>query len=92
MCGFGLCSCLRHGNINQTQCLKSYTRLKGTVTNRDMEKYIINVLHIWKTLVPGLRMLGVAHVEYVHYHPVDDIYLAINLGMEGSRLGELGVQ
>jgi len=37
-------------------------------------------------------MLGVVHVEYVHYHPIEDLCLAISLGMEGSRIGELGVQ
>jgi len=26
-------------------------------------------------------MLGVVHMEYVHYHPVDDLCLAISLRM-----------
>lgn len=57
-----------------------------------MERFIVTVLHIWKTLILGLRMLGVVHVECVHYHPIDSLRLAISVGMEDSRFGELGVQ
>jgi len=60
--------------------------------SREMERFIITVLHILKNLILGSRMLGVIHVEYVHYHPIEDLRLAINLGMEGSRLSELGVK
>lgn len=49
-----------------------------------MERSIITALHLWKTLILGSRMLGVVHVEYGHYHPIDNLHLAISLGMEGS--------
>ena len=57
-----------------------------------MDIFIVTVLHIWNTLIPCSRMLGVVHVEYVHYHPIEDLYLSISLGMGGIRLGELSVQ
>jgi hypothetical protein len=37
-------------------------------------------------------MLGIVHVQDMHDHPVDDLGLAIRLGVEGSGFGELGVQ
>ena len=92
MCGFCLCSRIRHENINQTQWLKSHTHLKGTVTSQVMESSIINVFHIGKNLIRSSRMLGVVHVEYVHYHHIDDLRPTISLGMECSQFGELGVQ
>ena len=92
MCGFFLCSRVRHGNINQTQWLKSYTHLKGIAASLAMEISFITMLHIRKTLILVSWMLGVVHAEYVHYHHVDDLCLAISLGMECGRLGELGVQ
>lgn len=92
MCGFFLRSHMRHANINQTQWLKSETHLKGTTTSQAMESYIITMLHTWKTLIPGLRMFGGLHAEYVHYHPIDDLCLNNNLRMEGSWFCELVVQ
>jgi len=61
MCGLYLCSCMRHGNINQTQWLKSQTHFKGTAVTQAMESYAIIVSHIRKDLIPGLWMLGVVH-------------------------------
>ena len=57
-----------------------------------MERSIIIVSYIGKNLILGSWMLGVLHVEYVHYHPIDDLCLDIILGMEGSELGELSLQ
>ena len=37
-------------------------------------------------------MLGVVHAEYVHYHPINELRLAISLGMEGNQLDDFGVQ
>jgi hypothetical protein len=37
-------------------------------------------------------MLGIVHVKYMNDHHVDDLGLAICLGVEGSEFGELGVQ
>jgi hypothetical protein len=52
---------------------------------------IVAMLNIGKTLIPGVRVLGIVHVQDVHDHLVDDLGLAIRLGVEGSGLGELGV-
>jgi len=51
-----------------------------------MESSIINVLHIWKTLIPCLRMLGVVHVEYLQYHLIDDLCLDIIWGWKAIDL------
>jgi hypothetical protein len=53
---------------------------------------ILVVLNIGKTLIPGVGVLVILHVKYLHDHLVDDLSLAIHLGVEGSGLGELGVQ
>jgi len=37
-------------------------------------------------------VLRIVHAHDVHDHLVDDLGLAIHLGVEGSGLGELGVQ
>jgi hypothetical protein len=41
---------------------------------------------------PRCGVLVIVHAQDVHDHPVDDICLAIHLGMEGSRLGQRDVQ
>jgi hypothetical protein len=53
---------------------------------------IVVVLNIGKTLIPGFGVLGILHAQDVHDHQVDDLSLSILLGVEGSGLGELGVQ
>jgi hypothetical protein len=53
---------------------------------------IVVVLNIGKTLIPCARVLGILHAQDMHNHLVDDLGLAIHLGMEGSGFGELGVQ
>jgi len=58
--------------------------LERDYNNRAMERYVITMLDLWKTLTLDSRMLGVVHAEYVHYHPIDDLHLAINLETEGS--------
>jgi hypothetical protein len=37
-------------------------------------------------------MLRVVQVKDVHNHLIDNLYLAISLGLEGSGFSELGVQ
>ena len=37
-------------------------------------------------------MLGIVHAQDMHDHHVDDLGLAIRLGVEGHGFGELGVQ
>jgi hypothetical protein len=52
---------------------------------------ILTVLKIGKTLILGVWVLGIVHVQDGHDHPVDDLGLAICLGVEGSRIGNIGV-
>jgi hypothetical protein len=58
----------------------------------DMYGSIVVVLNIGKNLIPGTRVLGIVHAQDVHDHPIDDLGLAIHLGVEGSGLGEVGLQ
>jgi hypothetical protein len=53
---------------------------------------IVVVMNLGKTLIPSAGVLGIVHAQYVHDHVVDDLGLAICAGVEGSGLGELGVQ
>jgi hypothetical protein len=62
------------------------------MASRAMESSIVVVLKIGETLIPFAWILGVVHAQYVHDHPIDDLCLAIILGVEGSGFGELGVQ
>jgi hypothetical protein len=52
---------------------------------------VVVVMNIGKTLIPSVGVLGIVHAQDVHDHLVDDLGLAIRLGVEGSGLGELGV-
>jgi hypothetical protein len=51
-----------------------------------------NCVDIWETLIPCTRMLRVVHAQDVYNHPIDDLSLAIDLGVERSGFCELGVQ
>jgi hypothetical protein len=53
---------------------------------------VLVVLNIGKTLIPCVRVLVIVHVQDMHDHSVDDLGLAIHLGVECSGFGELGVQ
>jgi hypothetical protein len=53
---------------------------------------VVVALNIGKTLIPCAGMLGIVHAQDMHDHLVDDLGLAIYLGVEGSGFGELGVQ
>jgi hypothetical protein len=57
-----------------------------------MESSVIAMLNIGETLIPCAWILGVVHVKDMHDHPIDDLCLAISLGVEESGFGELGVQ
>jgi hypothetical protein len=56
-----------------------------------MESPVVNVLEIWETLVPCTWMLINVHAHDVHNHPIDDLCLAIDLGVESSGFCEIGV-
>ena len=49
------------------------------------------MLYIGEALVPCAWMFGIVHAQNVYNHSIDDLYLAICLGMESCGLGELGV-
>jgi hypothetical protein len=53
---------------------------------------ILVVFKIRKTLIPGAGILGIVHVRDVHDYPVDDLGLAILLGVERNGIHDLGVQ
>ena len=57
-----------------------------------MEIPIVAILNITKTLIPCTWMLRVVHAQDVHNHPIDDLCLAIGLGVESSGFSDLGVQ
>ena len=50
------------------------------------------VLDIREALILCVWMLCIVHLQNVYDHPVDDLCLAISLGMERCGLSELGVQ
>jgi hypothetical protein len=62
------------------------------MAGRAMERYVVAMLNIGKTLIPCMQMLRVIHVQYVHNHPIEDLCLAIDLRVEDSEFSELGVQ
>jgi hypothetical protein len=66
--------------------------LKWAMVGGAMESLVVVVLNIGKTLIPCMQMLRVIHVQDVHNHLIDDLCLAIGLGVEGSGFSELGVQ
>jgi hypothetical protein len=57
-----------------------------------MESHVVTMLDIWETLVPCMGMLRIVHAQDVHNHMIDDLSLAIGLGVERSGFCELGVQ
>jgi hypothetical protein len=57
-----------------------------------MYDFVLNMLKIGKTLIPCAWVLGIVHAQDMHDHPIDELGLAICLGVEGSGFGELVVQ
>ena len=57
-----------------------------------MESLVVIVLNIGEILVPCTWMLRILHVQDVHNHLIDDLYLVICLGVESNGFCELGVQ
>jgi hypothetical protein len=82
----------RKHEINGTQRLKFQPHLKWTMVMQAMEGSQIVVLNIGETLIPCIWIFVVLHAQDMHDHFVDDLCLAINLGVEGGGFGELGVQ
>jgi hypothetical protein len=87
-----LCSGKRKCNINGSQGLESQIHLKWAMASGTMESRVVTMLDIWETLVPCTWMLRIVHSQDAHNHPIDDLCLAIGLGVERSGFCELGVQ
>ena len=52
----------------------------------------IVVLDIGETFIPHVWMLRVVHAQNVYDHHVDNLYLAISLGMESRGLSKFCIQ
>jgi hypothetical protein len=50
------------------------------------------MMNISNTLIPCAGVVGIIHVQDIHYHVIDDLSLGILMGVDGRGLGELGVQ
>jgi hypothetical protein len=87
-----LCGGKRKCNINGSQGLGSQTHLKWAMAGGAMESPIVTVLNIEETLIPCTWMLRIVHVQDVHNHPIDDLCLVVDLGVESSGFCELDVQ
>jgi hypothetical protein len=72
--------------------MESQLHMKWAITGGAMESHVVGLLNIGKTLIPCTQMLRVVHVQDVHNHLIDDLCLAIGLGVESSGFSELGVQ
>jgi len=57
-----------------------------------MKSVVVAMLDIGEAFIPCVWILCVVHVKNVHDHPVYDLYLTINLVVEGHGLSELGFQ
>jgi hypothetical protein len=57
-----------------------------------MYGFVVTMTNIGNTLIPCVWMLGIIHAQDMHDHPVDDLGLAICLGVQWHGFGELGVQ
>jgi hypothetical protein len=53
---------------------------------------IVDVLTICKNHIPSAGLFRIVHARDMHDHLVDDLGLAIHLGVEENGFGELGVQ
>jgi hypothetical protein len=87
-----LCGGKRWCNINGTQGLESQTHLKWAMADGNMESPVVHVMNIGETLITCMWMLRFVHVQDLHNHSIEDLYLAIYLGVESSGFSELGVQ
>jgi hypothetical protein len=87
-----LCGGKRKCNINRSQGLESQTHLKWAMASGTMESPIVIVLDIWEIIIPCMWILRIVDAQDVHNHAIDDLCLAIGLGVERSGFCEIGVQ
>jgi hypothetical protein len=57
-----------------------------------MQGSVVAMLDIGKALIPCVRVILIIHEKDMLNHSVDNLSLAICLGVEGRGFGELGVQ
>jgi hypothetical protein len=57
-----------------------------------MEIPVVTILNIGETFIPCMWMFRVVHAQDVHNHMIDDLCLAVILGVKSSEFSELGVQ
>jgi hypothetical protein len=57
-----------------------------------MQGSIVAILDTGKTLIPCEGVFLIVHAQDMYDHPIEDLSLAIYLGVEGSVFGELGIQ
>jgi hypothetical protein len=81
---FFLCGGNMKCNINGSQGLESQTHLKWAMAGETMEIHVVTMLEIWNTLITCTWMLRILHVQDVHNHLIDNLCLAISLGVESS--------
>jgi hypothetical protein len=82
----------RKCNINGSQELESQTHLKWDMADGTMESPVVTVLDMWEDFVPCKGILRIFHAHDVHSHMINDLGLAIGLGVERSGFCDLGVQ
>jgi hypothetical protein len=87
-----LCGGKRNCNIHGSQGLESQTHLKWAIAGGAMESHVVTVLNIRDNLFPCTWMLIIVHAQDVHNHSIDELCLAVSLGVESSGFFELGVQ
>jgi hypothetical protein len=87
-----LCSGKRECNINGSQGLESQTHLKWAMVDGTREIPVVIVLDIEETIFPCTWMLRIVHGQDLHNHLTDDLYLAIDFGVESSGFCELSIQ
>ena len=57
-----------------------------------MERFVVVVLYIGEAFIPCAWMLQVVHAHNVYEHPIDDLCLAISLGLESCGHSKFGIQ
>ena len=57
-----------------------------------MQGSVVAMLDIGKTLIPCEGVFWIVHAQDMYDHPIDDLILAICLGVERSGFIELGIQ
>jgi hypothetical protein len=89
----GLFMCIYNGKsyANGGQWLETHAHIKRVVANRDVEGYIVAMLNIRKNFIRCAWMFRILHPQDMDNHHVDYFYLSINLWVEGSQFGHLGV-